>query len=81
MRRLVAGMIAGVAAVAAMVGVSSASWAQAEVKSATLDAVKKRGQLICGVDEVQFLGSSNEVFYMAELHRRFCSNLINRSLV
>jgi general L-amino acid transport system substrate-binding protein len=37
------------AVVAGMVGFAGASRAQ-EVKSATLDAVKKRGQLICGVD-------------------------------
>jgi general L-amino acid transport system substrate-binding protein len=38
------------AVVAGVIGFTSASWAQSEVKSATLDAVKKRGQLICGVD-------------------------------
>ncbi len=37
------------AVVAGMVGFSGASRAQ-EVKSATLDAIKKRGQLVCGVD-------------------------------
>src|SRR5260370_28584930 len=37
------------AVLAGMVGFAGASRAQ-EVKSATLDAVKKRGQLICGVD-------------------------------
>jgi general L-amino acid transport system substrate-binding protein len=37
------------AVVAGMVGFAGASRAQ-EVKSATLDAIKKRGQLICGVD-------------------------------
>jgi len=36
--------------VAGMVGLASASWAQTEVKSPTLDAVKKRGQLVCGID-------------------------------
>ncbi len=38
------------AMVAGMVGFAGASRAQNEVKSATLDAVKKRGQLVCGVD-------------------------------
>jgi general L-amino acid transport system substrate-binding protein len=38
------------AAVAGVVGFASAAWAQAEVKSATIDAIKKRGQLVCGVD-------------------------------
>jgi general L-amino acid transport system substrate-binding protein len=38
------------AVVAGVIGFTSASWAQSEVKSPTLDAVKKRGQLICGVD-------------------------------
>src|SRR5260370_30335933 len=37
------------AVVAGMIGFAGASRAQ-EVKSATLDAVKKRGQLVCGVD-------------------------------
>src|SRR5258708_12837161 len=37
------------AVMAGMIGFAGASWAQ-EVKSPTLDAVKKRGQLICGVD-------------------------------
>jgi general L-amino acid transport system substrate-binding protein len=43
-------IIAGSAAVAAIMSLSSASWAQSEVKSATLDAVKKRGEVVCGVD-------------------------------
>src|SRR6266853_154802 len=38
------------AMVAGMVGFAGASWAQNEVKSATLDAIKKRGELVCGVD-------------------------------
>ena len=38
------------AVLASVIGFSGASWAQSEVKSPTLDAVKKRGQLICGVD-------------------------------
>src|SRR5207244_2661779 len=37
------------AVVAGMIGFAGAGRAQ-EVKSATLDAVKKRGQLVCGVD-------------------------------
>jgi len=37
------------AVVAGMVGFTAGSWAQ-EVKSATIDAIKKRGELICGVD-------------------------------
>src|SRR5260370_7544463 len=37
------------AVLAGMIGFAGASWAQ-EVKSARIDAVKKRGQLICGVD-------------------------------
>src|SRR5713101_9375113 len=37
------------AVAAGMVGFAGASRAQ-EVKSTTLDAVKKRGQLVCGVD-------------------------------
>src|SRR5258708_29158779 len=37
------------AVMAGMVGFAGASRAQ-EVKSATLDAIKKRGQLVCGVD-------------------------------
>jgi len=35
---------------AGMIGLAGASWAQTEVKSATLDAVKKRDQVICGID-------------------------------
>jgi general L-amino acid transport system substrate-binding protein len=50
MRRLIARTIASAAMVAAMVGLAGASWAQSEVKSPTIDAIKKRGQLICGVD-------------------------------
>ncbi len=38
------------AAVAGVIGFAGASWAQTEVKSATLDAVKKRDQVICGID-------------------------------
>src|SRR5215467_13688451 len=37
------------AVVAGMMGFAAGSWAQ-EVKSATMDAIKKRGELICGVD-------------------------------
>src|ERR1700687_681085 len=49
MIRHVARVIACSALVAGMLGAAGASWA-GEVKSATLDAVKKRGQLVCGVD-------------------------------
>jgi general L-amino acid transport system substrate-binding protein len=38
------------AAIAGMLGFATAASAQTPVKSATLDAVKKRGQLICGID-------------------------------
>ena len=39
------------AAIAGLFGLASGvALAQSEVKSPTLDAVKKRGQLICGVD-------------------------------
>ena len=38
------------AIVAGMIGFAGASWAQGEVKSPTMDAIKKRDQLICGVD-------------------------------
>ena len=37
------------AVVAGMMGFAAGSWAQ-EVKSPTMDAIKKRGELICGVD-------------------------------
>jgi general L-amino acid transport system substrate-binding protein len=43
-------MLAYSAVVAGLFSITSGSWAQNEVKSPTLDAVKKRGQLICGVD-------------------------------
>ncbi len=36
--------------VAGVIGFAGASWAQTEVKSATLDAVKKRDQVVCGID-------------------------------
>jgi general L-amino acid transport system substrate-binding protein len=50
MLRQVARTLIGAAVAAGLVGYAGASWAQSEVKSPTLDAVKKRGQLICGVD-------------------------------
>src|SRR6266404_8351763 len=50
MIRHVARVFACSALVAGMLGAAGAGWAQNEVKSPTLDAVKKRGQLICGVD-------------------------------
>ena len=37
------------AVVAGMLGFAAGSWAQ-EVKSPTMDTIKKRGELICGVD-------------------------------
>src|SRR5215471_8354016 len=37
------------AVAAGMLGFAAGSWAQ-EVKSSTMDAIKKRGELICGVD-------------------------------
>jgi general L-amino acid transport system substrate-binding protein len=50
MIRMITRILTGSAVVAGLMGLAGASWAQSEVKSATLDAVKKRGQLICGVD-------------------------------
>src|SRR5499427_2016475 len=44
------GTIAGLVALAGLLGLAVPAVAQTEVKSATLDAVKKRGQLVCGVD-------------------------------
>lgn len=38
------------ALLAGLLGLAPAGWAQSEVKSPTLDAVKKRGELICGID-------------------------------
>lgn len=43
------GLRTGLAVLAAAIGFAGAAQAQ-DVKSATLDAVKKRGQLICGID-------------------------------
>ncbi len=48
MNRYVARFIACAALAAATLGFASAGWA--DVKSETLDAIKKRDQLICGVD-------------------------------
>src|SRR5580700_7704020 len=50
MIRMITRILTGSAVVAGLMGLAGASWAQNEVKSPTLDAVKKRGQLICGVD-------------------------------
>ena len=50
MTRHVAGAVTCSAVLAGMIGLSSAAWSQSEVKSPTLDAVKKRDQVICGVD-------------------------------
>src|SRR5262249_8852142 len=49
MLRCVSRLIAGSALVAGLLGASGAGWA-GEVKSPTMDAIKQRGQLICGVD-------------------------------
>src|SRR5882724_12048272 len=49
MNRYVARFVAGAALAAATIGFASPGWA-ADVKSETLDAIKKRDQLICGVD-------------------------------
>src|SRR5882762_5425860 len=49
MLRQVTRLMTCCAVVAGMIGFAGASRAQ-EVKSATLDAIKKRGQLVCGVD-------------------------------
>src|SRR5258708_17628328 len=49
MLRQVTRLMTCCAVVAGMIGFAGASRAQ-EVKSATLDAVKKRGELVCGVD-------------------------------
>src|SRR5579872_6219802 len=38
------------AVVAGMTSLATGAWAQTEVKSPTLDAVKKRGELVCGID-------------------------------
>jgi general L-amino acid transport system substrate-binding protein len=48
MRGQIFSTIAGAAATIA--ALASASWAQSAVKSPTIDEIKKRGELICGVD-------------------------------
>src|SRR3979411_3192725 len=50
MRCLVRALLAAGAIVAGIVGSSGAALAQSPAQSPTLEAVKKRGQLICGVD-------------------------------
>src|ERR1700728_1148 len=50
MERYVARALTCSALIAGMVGFAGAVWSQSEVKSPTLDAVKKRGEVICGVD-------------------------------
>ena len=50
MFRKISRLVTGSAVVVGLLGGAAASWAQSEVKSPTLDAVKKRGQVICGVD-------------------------------
>jgi general L-amino acid transport system substrate-binding protein len=47
--RYVTRVAACCAVVAGMIGFAAESWAQ-EVKSPTMDAIKKRGELVCGVD-------------------------------
>jgi general L-amino acid transport system substrate-binding protein len=42
--------VAIAAAILAIAGFARPGWSQQEVKSPTLDAVKKRGQLVCGID-------------------------------
>lgn len=44
------GLLAGSAAAVGLIGLARAAKAQAPVKSPTLEAVQKRGQLISGVD-------------------------------
>jgi general L-amino acid transport system substrate-binding protein len=50
MERYVARALTCSALIAGMVGFAGAAWSQSEVKSPTLDAVKKRGEVICGID-------------------------------
>ena len=50
MSRIGFGAAMGCIALAGLLALAGPARAQNEVKSATLDAVKKRGQLICGVD-------------------------------
>jgi general L-amino acid transport system substrate-binding protein len=50
MERYVARALTCSALIAGMGGIAGAAWSQSEVKSPTLDAVKKRGEVICGVD-------------------------------
>jgi general L-amino acid transport system substrate-binding protein len=50
MIRHVARAMACSALLAGTLGFTAPAWSQNEVKSPTLDAVKKRGQLVCGVD-------------------------------
>lgn len=44
------GLAACCAAIIGLVGLPATGFAQSAVKSATLDAVKKRGELVCGID-------------------------------
>src|SRR6516225_5864330 len=50
MERYVARALTCSVLIAGMVGFAGAAWPQSEVKSPTLDAVKKRGEVLCGVD-------------------------------
>ena len=44
------GLMTGWLALAGLLLLGAPASAQSDVKSATMDAVKKRGQLICGID-------------------------------
>src|ERR1700721_3440509 len=50
MERYVARALPCSALIAGMVGFAGAACSQSEVKSPTLNAVKKRGEVICGID-------------------------------
>jgi general L-amino acid transport system substrate-binding protein len=50
MRRYLVRLVACGGVMAAITGLPAVGYAQTEIKSPTLDAVKKRGQLVCGVD-------------------------------
>ena len=50
MTRYLVRLVACGAVMAAITGLPAVGYAQTEIKSPTLDAVKKRGQLVCGVD-------------------------------
>jgi general L-amino acid transport system substrate-binding protein len=50
MSRIRVGLAACGLAIASVLALSSTAYAQNELKSATMDAIKQRGQLICGID-------------------------------